>query len=166
MEATLNSRPMVVTNSPPQDGDSVLTPGHFLVGRPLKSLPISNDLDVTVSLQRRWKLIRQLSQHIWRTWRTSYLKSLNAHTRWKEARPNLRVNDIVLIRDETLLNRTWPLARVTHVFTGQDGLMRVVELFTNGTTYRHPVNRIVRLCNAADDSYHLSPREYVQGSEA
>ena len=165
VEATLNSRPMVVTNSPPQDGDSVLTPGHFLVGRPLKSLPISTDPDVTVSLQRRWKLIRQLSQDIWRIWRTSYSKSLNAHTRWKEARPNLRVNDIVLIKDETLLNRTWPLARVTRVFTGQDGLVRVVEVFTNGTTYRRPVNRIVRLFNAADDSRHLSPREYVQASE-
>ena len=34
-EATLNSRPLLATDSTPDDGVPLLTPGHFLIGRPL-----------------------------------------------------------------------------------------------------------------------------------
>ena len=34
-EATMNSRPLVPLDSQDDDGISLLTPGHFLVGRPL-----------------------------------------------------------------------------------------------------------------------------------
>lgn len=44
-EATLNSRPLVATDSMPTDGSVVLTAGHFLIGRPLRAVPISVDVD-------------------------------------------------------------------------------------------------------------------------
>ena len=37
-EATLNSRPLLPIDSMSTDGAPVLTPGHFLVGHPLRSL--------------------------------------------------------------------------------------------------------------------------------
>ena len=39
IEACLNSRPLVSINSPDEDGIEVLTPGDFLIGRPLCALP-------------------------------------------------------------------------------------------------------------------------------
>ena len=39
IEACLNSRPLVYTNSPDEDGIEILTPGHFLFGQSMCSLP-------------------------------------------------------------------------------------------------------------------------------
>ena len=38
VEACLNSRPLTPLPQP-EDGIEVLTPGHFLIGRPLEALP-------------------------------------------------------------------------------------------------------------------------------
>ena len=56
IEACLNSRPLTPVNSPDDDGIAALTPGHFLVGRPLTSLPDSQLSYRSVSLLRRWHL--------------------------------------------------------------------------------------------------------------
>ena len=39
IEACLNSRPLVLINSPDDDCIEILTPGHFLIGQPLTALP-------------------------------------------------------------------------------------------------------------------------------
>ena len=39
IEACMKSRPLTPLSSPDNDGISVLTPGHFLIGKPLMSLP-------------------------------------------------------------------------------------------------------------------------------
>ena len=39
VEACLSSHPLMPTNSPDDDGLTVLTPGHFLIGKPLVKLP-------------------------------------------------------------------------------------------------------------------------------
>ena len=43
VEACLNSRPLVSLPCS-EDGIDVLTPGHFLIGRPLEALPDPDDL--------------------------------------------------------------------------------------------------------------------------
>ena len=41
IEGCLNSLPLVYTGNSTEDGLEVLTPGHFLIGQPLMSLPDS-----------------------------------------------------------------------------------------------------------------------------
>ncbi len=54
VEACLNSRPLVPLPCD-DDGTEALTPGHFLLGRPLESLP-DPSFYRTVSLLCQWHL--------------------------------------------------------------------------------------------------------------
>lgn len=60
IEACLNSRPLVPVNVPDEDGIEVLTPGHFLIGRPLCALPDPSFSLCSVSLLKRWDLCQSL----------------------------------------------------------------------------------------------------------
>ena len=49
VEACLNSRPLTPLPQP-EDGIEVLTPGHFLIGRPLKAFPDLSETTKLISL--------------------------------------------------------------------------------------------------------------------
>ena len=72
VEAVLNSRPLV---SMPCDDDGIepLTSGHFLISKPLESLPDSPGSYRPVSLLRCWHLCQSLVGHFWKRWSTEYL---------------------------------------------------------------------------------------------
>ena len=75
-ESILNSRPLTPVDSVPVDGVPALTPGHFLIGRPLLTPPFRTSGNSLISLSRRWKLVNQLSQDLWEKWQHTYLQSL------------------------------------------------------------------------------------------
>ncbi len=59
IEATLNSRPMAQFEAHQEDGSSALTPGHFLIGRPLLAAPTPvQDLDGNITGLCRWNIIK------------------------------------------------------------------------------------------------------------
>ena len=51
IEACLNSQPLIPSD---QDVTEVLTPGHFLIGRPLTALPDCSTSEQPMSLLRWW----------------------------------------------------------------------------------------------------------------
>ena len=75
IEACLNGRPLVPLPND-EDGVEALTPGHFLIGRPLESLPDPSDSYKSVNLLRRWHLCQAIVRHFWKRWSTDYLASL------------------------------------------------------------------------------------------
>ena len=144
VESCLNSRPLVAL---PSDGDSVnvLTPAHFLIGRPLESLPDSSFSYRPLSLLRRWHLCQNIVRQFWVRWKREYLSSLRKHSKWHKPTQNLSVGDIVVLHDDSVFATKWPIGRITRVFYGQDGLVRVVELKTQTGIYRRPVTKIAVL---------------------
>ena len=162
-ESVLNSRPLSTVDSLSVDGEVVLTSGHFLIGRPLLSPLCKTKVDPAISLRRRWKLVRRLSQDIWVRWRKSYLQSLQSRHKWEQTKPNIREGDIVLLKDSSLSMPHWPMGRVKRVFPGEDELVRVVELCCKNKTYRRPIHKVVLLVSqggASDEQ--LFPRVHVQ----
>ena len=76
IEACLNSRPLTEILSDPSELE-VLTPGHFLVGRPLLAVPEQDlkEQDAKQSQLSRWQLV-QVHQHFWKRWSGEYLSRL------------------------------------------------------------------------------------------
>ena len=152
VEATLNSRPLVPLDSTPTDGVQALTPGHFLVGRPLRALPEKTDQTSSISSLRRWNLCQRLSAEFWSRWSKEYIHLLHRHHKWRHTKPDMRVGDIVLLKDQELFSRSWPLARVEKSHPDEDGLVRVATVRTEKGTYLRPITKLVPLLSEGEDS--------------
>ncbi|XP_054259644.1 uncharacterized protein LOC128984366 [Macrosteles quadrilineatus] len=63
VEAILNSRPLTPMSNDPSDV-TVLTPGHFLVGAQLASVPDENLEEVPDNRLKHWHLVKALNQRI------------------------------------------------------------------------------------------------------
>ena len=149
IEACLNSRPLIPSD---QDVTEVLTPGHFLIGRPLTALPdhSSSTSEQAMSLLRWWQLCQNIVRHFWSRWSNEYITILNKYTKWPHRSRNVSVGDIVVLRDEVLFPTDWPLVKVIDVHPGHDDLVRVVTVRTAEGTYKRPVTKVVVVLPAKD----------------
>jgi hypothetical protein len=143
IEACLNSRPLVPLPND-EDGIEALTPGHFLIGRPLEAIP-NSDIDNRLTALRRWQLCQSLLQHFWKRWSSEYLVTLQRLHKWHRPTHNLTVGDVVILREDTFVPMRWPMARIVKTHTGADGLVRVVTLKTSTGTYTRPTSKVALL---------------------
>ena len=140
IEACLNSRPLIPLPND-DDGIEALTPGHFLVGKPLTALPevISSN---SISLLKRWQLCKSLLRHFWKRWSSEYISQLGRFNKWQHPTRNIQPGDLVVIREDSPISTKWPLARVVEVYPGKDNLVRVATIKTAHGTYTRPVNKL------------------------
>ena len=143
VEACLNSRPLTPLPDA-SDALEVLTPGHFLIGRPLTALP-DEAVHQQLTTLRRWQLCQTLTRHWWARWSKEYIETLLKFSKWHTPSRNLRVGDIVCLRDEPLAPTRWPLARVIEIHPGRDGRTRVVTVRTAKGIYKRPIIKMVPL---------------------
>ena len=141
VEACLNSRPLVALSCN-DDGCDALTPGHFLIGRPLEALPDPAFSYRSVNLLRHWHLCQNLLRHFWQRWSVDYLASLRKYAKWHKPSPNLSVGDVVVLHEDKLTPTTWTLGRVVEVFPGNDGLVRVANVKTKLGIYKRPTHKL------------------------
>ncbi|UYV61796.1 hypothetical protein LAZ67_1006612 [Cordylochernes scorpioides] len=113
------------------DDFNPLTPGHFLIGRPLTALPESNDDDVPINYLDRWSLNQKIKNVFWKRWNREYLNNLQQRLKWQKSSPNIKEDDLILLKDTISPPAMyWSLGRITKVFPGADGKVRVVEMTT------------------------------------
>lgn len=145
IEACLNSRPLGVIPHYNDKGVEVLTPGHFLIGRPIEAIPDSDLSHRPLSTLRRWYLCEALVRHFWSRWQSEYLISLRRYSKWHEPVKNLEVGNIVILREDNTMPTQWPIAQVVEVHQGQDGRVRVVKIHTKNGVYTRPVTKVALL---------------------
>ena len=129
MEACLNSRPLGGLTSHSPDGISPLTPGHFLVGRPLQAYP-ETTITQDPSLFKKWNLCQALTQHFWKRWSAEYLQQMQKAGKWHKTRTNLQTGDLVLMTDGNIFATQWTMGKVVATYQGKDGLVRAVDVQT------------------------------------
>ncbi|XP_045778087.1 uncharacterized protein LOC123875994 [Maniola jurtina] len=145
IEAILNSRPLTPLSNDPQDL-TPLTPGHFLVGRPLTALPMPELLHIKEHRLTRFERLEQMRQHFWSRWHKEYIAELQQRTKWQTSKGLvLQEGTLALIKDEALPPMKWSLGRVIKVHPGSDGVSRVADLQTSKGVVRRAFNRICPL---------------------
>ncbi|GFX62289.1 pro-Pol polyprotein [Trichonephila clavipes] len=130
IEAVLNSRPLTPLTSNFDDFET-LTPGHFLVGRPLTSIVEAQITNINENQLSRWERVKKITQHIYKLWKRDYLNNLQERHKWKFNKNNVSVGTLVLIKDENLPSTKWSTGRITEIFPGTDVLGEPTPLATN-----------------------------------
>ncbi|GFT20417.1 integrase catalytic domain-containing protein [Trichonephila clavipes] len=142
IEGLLNSRPLSYVNDSDIECISTLTPSHFLTGDVLLSVP--EELPSTSNHRDRWELLQNIKRGFWKKWSSEFISSLQPRKKWQDAQPNLKEDDIVLIKEEGPPG-TWPMARVLQVHPGNDGLVRVATVKTQDSVFKRPVHKLIKL---------------------
>ena len=146
-EYIMNHRPITHVASEAGETDP-LTPAHFIharVGikltRPCDPLgPVSAE-DMRLVHNRSLALIHAF----WKRWIDEYISQLRNRQKWLNAKENVKIDQLVMLTDETKARKDWRLARIVAV-DGKDGLIRTVTVRTdNGRTYDRDVTKIVAL---------------------
>lgn len=145
IEATLNSRPIGPMSDDVNDFQP-LTPGHFLIGEPMNSVP-DPTTPIKIPILQRWKHLQQLNQHFWQRWRQEYITTLQERHKWTKRNENISIGRLALITDETLPPARWALGRIVETHPGSDGLVRVVTLRHQYGLIKRPITKLVLFPN-------------------
>jgi len=143
VEAIVNSRPLTKM-SEDVDDISPLTPNHFLLLRGSVT-PAPGVFTEADKYRRRWRYAQHLANQFWSRWVKEYLPSLQGRVKWQDSKENLKKGDIVLLLEENVPRRLWPLGLVLEATKGRDGLVRSVRVRTRSTTLVRPITKIVSL---------------------
>ncbi len=123
--AIVNSRPLTTTNLHDPLSPEPLTPNHLLTMKSTSALPppgkfVKEDLYI----RKRWRRAQYLAEQFWGRWRKEYLASLSSSSKWNTTRRNIKVGDVVLVKDENASLLEWPIAIVTQTMEDEDHLVR------------------------------------------
>ncbi|GBN95285.1 hypothetical protein AVEN_207930-1 [Araneus ventricosus] len=146
IEGILNSRPLSPLSSDINEYE-VLTPAHFLIGRPITAIPEPEIINISDNKLSRWQQLTKFTQIIWKRWQREYLNHLQQLYKWQLKKDNLREGMIVIVKEDNLPPCKWALAKIIEIVRGTDNHIRVVKLKTASGTFMRSISKICVLPN-------------------
>lgn len=145
IEAIINSRPLTPLSTDPNDY-TALTPGHFLIGRPVTATIDEQFINTPINRLTRYQLTQKLSQHMWERWNKEYISELQKRTKWVSSQGDtVTENRLVVIKEDNLPPMRWKLGRVSEVVCGRDGVARVFKIKTSSGVITRSFSKICPL---------------------
>ncbi|GBM12575.1 hypothetical protein AVEN_78349-1 [Araneus ventricosus] len=114
IEGILNSRPITEISSDINDLEA-LTPGHFLIGRPINTVAEPELINVSDNRLSRWQRVEKLTQHIWKRWSSDYLNHFQQRQKWQFVKNNVKPGMMVILKEDNLPKCKWALGRIIDV---------------------------------------------------
>ena len=100
VESISNSRPLTVISSDVKD-PYPLSPNQILTMKTSIVLPPPGKFQRNdVYMRPRWRRVQYLCNLFWSRWKLEYLPTLQERAKWNKVKRNLKVDDVVLVRDE------------------------------------------------------------------
>ncbi|XP_048003054.1 uncharacterized protein LOC125239480 [Leguminivora glycinivorella] len=124
-----------------------LCPGHFLIGKPLTSLPSPALTELNPNRLRKYEQIEQIRQQFWERWRTEYLNELQQRSKWRITQGKLAEGDMVVLKEANLPPLKWRMGRIHRLYPGADGIARVADVNTSKGLIRRAVTNLCPLPN-------------------
>lgn len=128
----MNSRPLCLLSNDPLDF-------HCFTAFPDKNLT-----DMPENRLKIWRKCSRLQQMFSKKQSIDYLNRLQNRPKWLFPAKNVKVNGLVLLREDTVPPLNWLLVRIVEVHEGSNGKVRVVKSRTpGGVTSSQLVNSLM-----------------------
>lgn len=151
--AIMNSRPLSPISTD-TDIPQILSPAMLLTQKASVSPAPPGDFTMDHLHKNQWRQVQSLAYTFWKRWRQEYLTTLQPRRKWSVNRPDLRVGDIVLLKDCQVKRQEWPVGLVTEAIPSSDSRVRKVMVKTakEGTVkeYLRPISDMVLLFPGED----------------
>ncbi len=132
--AIVNSRPLTVNEVNDPTSLEPLTPNHLILMKSKIALPPPGKFEKEdVYATKRWRRVQYLVEQFWSRWKREYLMNISTRQKWHTTRRNLKVDDLVIIKEDTPRNQ-WHLGRVVETKKESDGLVRRVKVLVGERT--------------------------------
>lgn len=132
--AVVNSRPLTANGVNDPTSLEPLTPNHLVMMKSKIALPPPGKFEKEdVYATKRWRRVQYLVEQFWSRWKREYLLNISTRQKWHTTRRNLKVDDLVIIKEDTPRNQ-WHLGRVVETTQENDGLVRRVRLLVGERT--------------------------------
>ncbi|XP_073823116.1 uncharacterized protein [Musca autumnalis] len=146
IDAILNSRPISPMSSDPSDLEA-LTPGHFITGSALRSLPEREVTTTNINNLEHWAQITAIKQRFWKKWHHEYINELQVRNKWTASNTNIGVGSMVLVHEDNIPPQKWLMGRLTNIIPGRDGRIRVADVKTTRGIIRRPIHKLALIFN-------------------
>ncbi|MGL5902568.1 MAG: hypothetical protein ACRCZO_07755, partial [Cetobacterium sp.] len=125
----VNSRPLTVDGINDPNSLEPLTPNHLIQMKSKTALPPPGEfVREDVYGTKRWRRIQYLIEQFWSRWKREYLLNISMRQKWHRIRRNLKVDDVVMIKEDLLPRNQWQLGRILETTVDSDGLVRIVKV--------------------------------------
>jgi len=129
----VNSRPIGIAG---REGDmeagGPITPLHLMMGRATIAAPKVTFED-SFSLTRRLQFVESVKAEFWNKWKAIVFQGLDKSYKWRKEHRDMKVGDVVLLKDETNASSSYRIAKISEVLptTQDDKIRKVVVVYKN-----------------------------------